>query len=53
MPKLCPCGSHKSYSGCCEPYLSGQKAALTPEALMRSRYSAFTKRKFSYLTKTM
>ena len=53
MPAMCPCGSNKSYEDCCEPYLTGQQTAATPEALMRSRYSAFAKRKFAYLAKTM
>src|SRR5690606_25228763 len=36
----CPCGSGQSYGHCCEPVHKGGRAA-TPEALMRSRYSAF------------
>lgn len=39
-PELCPCGSGKSYSACCQPYHQGQPAP-TPEHLMRSRFSAF------------
>lgn len=38
---LCPCGSGKTFSDCCEIYISGQSVAPTPEALMRSRFSAF------------
>ncbi len=53
MPTLCPCDSNKSYTECCEPYLTGKQTAPTPEALMRSRYTAFAKRKFAYLVKTM
>ena len=36
----CPCGSGNKYKKCCQKY---HKGALppTPEALMRSRYSAF------------
>lgn len=37
---LCPCGSQKTYGNCCQPAHQGQ-AVSTPEALMRSRYSAF------------
>nr|WP_262927256.1 YchJ family protein [Phytohalomonas tamaricis] len=37
----CPCGSGQRYAACCHPYHSGEHAAPTPEALMRSRYSAF------------
>ena len=36
----CPCGSGEPYARCCGPAHQGQ-AALSPEALMRSRYSAF------------
>lgn len=36
----CPCHSGRPYSDCCQPYHKG-KAAPTPEALMRARYSAF------------
>jgi len=36
----CPCGSGLDYSGCCEPLHLGSPA-LTAEALMRSRFTAF------------
>ncbi len=36
----CPCLSGLSYDECCEHFHSGA-TALTPEALMRSRFSAF------------
>lgn len=49
----CPCGSKKRYLQCCGLYLSGKEKAPTPEALMRSRYSAFVKGKFPYLARTM
>ncbi len=38
----CPCGSTKTYTECCEPIIKGTQAAETPEALMRSRYSAYS-----------
>ncbi len=38
---LCPCGTGQSYQQCCEPYISGQLVAPTPEVLMRSRFTAF------------
>ncbi|WP_410106547.1 YchJ family protein, partial [Sutterella wadsworthensis] len=41
---LCPCGSGRRFADCCGLYLSGGSQALgapTPEALMRSRYSAY------------
>lgn len=37
---LCPCGSQKTYGNCCQLAHQGQ-AVSTPEAMMRSRYSAF------------
>lgn len=49
----CPCGSEKQYPDCCEPLLTGQKTANTPEALMRSRYTAFTQKNADYLLSTM
>ena len=49
----CPCCSNENYADCCEPYLTGKRRAPTPEALMRSRYTAFAKCKFDYLMKTM
>jgi SEC-C motif-containing protein len=49
----CPCGSNKNYQECCGQYISGKNAAPTPEALMRSRYSAFTQANIDYITATM
>lgn len=36
----CPCGSGRRAKSCCGPVLDGEPAA-TPEALMRSRYTAY------------
>lgn len=36
----CPCGSGVAFDGCCAPILAGEPAE-TPEALMRSRYTAY------------
>jgi SEC-C motif-containing protein len=52
-PMTCPCGSKKEYSQCCEPLIAGQKPAATPEALMRSRYTAYVKVAVSYLKDTL
>lgn len=38
--RACPCGSGTAYADCCGPYHQGAPAP-SPEALMRSRYSAF------------
>lgn len=50
---FCPCGSNKQYIECCEVYHTNQEIALTPEALMRSRYSAYAMAKVAYIKKTM
>ncbi|MDR0562148.1 MAG: YchJ family protein [Spirochaetaceae bacterium] len=50
--KLCPCGSGKTYSECCEPYIAGSQLPLTAEALMRSRYSAYTEHAIDYIVNT-
>lgn len=47
----CPCGTGKSLNDCCGPYLEGE-AAPTPEALMRSRYTAFATKNTDYLEET-
>lgn len=49
----CFCGSQKEYSNCCGPYLKGEKHAPTPEALMRSRYSAYVQGNLDYIAATM
>ncbi len=49
----CPCGSEQEYESCCGIYISGAANAPTPEKLMRSRYTAYTKADFDYLAKTM
>ncbi|MBP6117524.1 MAG: YchJ family protein [Neisseriaceae bacterium] len=50
--QACPCGLAHAYSACCGPYHQGQAVAPTPEALMRSRYSAFVAQDADYLIKT-
>lgn len=44
----CYCGSAAGYAQCCKPLHQGQ-AASSPEALMRSRYSAFVLHNAEYL----
>jgi SEC-C motif-containing protein len=51
-PNLCPCGSGTSYAECCGRYLDGAEAAPTAEALMRSRYTAYTLKREEYLLAT-
>lgn len=53
MPDLkCTCGSDETFAHCCQPYLDGTAEAPTPEAMMRSRYTAFARGDFAYLKKT-
>lgn len=49
---LCPCGSKRLYTSCCEPYLIEADIALTAEALMRSRYVAYCQGNVNYLIAT-
>ena len=48
----CPCGSGKSFSACCDPFLRGEKQPSTAEAMMRSRYSAYTTGNIAYIETT-
>lgn len=48
----CPCGLDSSYSTCCGRFIDQGIPAPDPEALMRSRYTAFVLRKYPYLIKT-
>jgi len=50
--ETCPCGSNQPYSQCCEPLIRGKKAAQTPEALMRARYSAYAKTEVDFIIAT-
>lgn len=47
----CPCGSQASYADCCQRWHQGQPAP-GPEALMRSRYTAFVLKLADYLLAT-
>jgi len=49
---LCPCGSQNIYAKCCGLYIDGIDNAPTAEALMRSRYTAYTLQDNNYLLKT-
>jgi len=52
VSELCPCESGLQYSLCCETYLKGISLPVTPEALMRSRYTAYVKQDTRYLIAT-
>lgn len=49
---LCPCNSGLPHDQCCGPILAGAPAP-TAEALMRSRYSAYVKRNYLHLQRTL
>ena len=48
---VCPCGSGRNVDTCCGPILAGTPA-LTAEALMRSRYTAFVQGDIKYIVRT-
>lgn len=50
--KLCPCGSNIVYADCCGRHIDGDEAAPAAEALMRSRYTAYTMQREDYLLAT-
>lgn len=49
---LCPCQSQLVFNKCCGLYIKQGANAPTAEALMRSRYTAYTLADVSYLQKT-
>lgn len=49
---ICPCGSTLAYEKCCGQYIEGHAPAPTAEALMRSRYTAYTLKNESYVLAT-
>ena len=46
---LCPCGSEKAFSQCCEELITKSAIATSPEQLMRSRYSAYATNNAEYI----
>jgi SEC-C motif-containing protein len=49
LESLCPCGSNKKYPDCCGRYIDANEVPATAEALMRSRYTAYTLPNEAYL----
>ena len=49
---ICPCGSGREYSACCEPIIKGTSLAATAEELMRARYSAYEKHEIDFIVDT-
>ncbi|MBI5493531.1 MAG: SEC-C domain-containing protein [Deltaproteobacteria bacterium] len=52
-PTQCPCSSGRAYADCCRPYHRDGVEPPTPEALMRSRYSAFALKQVEHLVRTL
>ncbi|GLC61283.1 hypothetical protein PLESTB_001739400 [Pleodorina starrii] len=48
----CPCGSGQLYEACCLPYHTGPSLPPTPEALLRSRYSAYVAKEPAFIADT-
>lgn len=48
----CPCGTGLKYKKCCGPALAGDRWPETPEALMRSRYTAYVTGDAEHLYRT-
>lgn len=49
---LCPCQSGKIYSECCLPYHKNHTSIDSPSALLRARYSAFSKKVPEFIADT-
>lgn len=47
----CPCGSDSGFDECCGPIIGGAPAA-SPEALMRSRFTAFVRGDLDHIENT-
>ncbi|HWI66219.1 MAG TPA: YchJ family metal-binding protein [Symbiobacteriaceae bacterium] len=50
--EACPCGSGLKFKKCCGPALDGTVWPETPEALMRSRYTAYVTGNTAHLFRT-
>lgn len=48
----CPCGTGRPFEACCGPALAGTEAPADAAALMRSRYTAFSRGDAAYLLAT-
>lgn len=49
----CPCGRKMDYQDCCGKYIEGGEIPAHPEALMRSRYTAYHQVNVDYIAETM
>lgn len=48
----CPCGTKQKFESCCGPLIHIAIPATSPEALMRSRYTANVNKAFKYVADT-
>ena len=48
----CPCGSGAAYQQCCGRFIEAGEIPSSPQALMRSRYSAYTLENIDYIRDT-
>jgi hypothetical protein len=48
----CPCGSETPLESCCGPILSGDKTPDTAEALLRARFTAFSRQETDFIVET-
>ncbi len=48
----CPCGSGRPFAECCGPLLQGERPPDSAEALMRSRYTAYSLGNADWLSAT-
>jgi SEC-C motif-containing protein len=51
--EACACGAEQPYLACCGRFIEGSETPQTPEALMRSRYTAYTRVNIDYIKRTM
>ena len=49
----CPCGSGQSYQACCAVIHDNPRKAVSPEQLMRARYSAYSMANIDFIEATM
>lgn len=52
LNKRCFCGSNKTFSSCCQPFIDKQYCPQTPEQLMRSRFTAYVSGNSQYIYDT-
>ena len=53
MNMECPCHSGREFNECCGPIIAGDIIAPSPEALMRSRFTAFCRDEMDHLRDSM